>query len=490
MKFILQLRLLFFVMALICAPQRWAESAEFGSLNLDLPDMGDSSGIVLGPEEERRLGEAFMREIRQQIKVVDDPEINEYINSLGYRLASNSDNQEQNFTFFVVDDPAINAFAVPGGFIGVNTGLIAASESENELASVLAHEIAHITQRHIARSFEKADRLNLPALAALLAAIALGSQNGELGQAALAATQAGAAQAQINFTRGNEEEADRVGMQTLARAGFDPRSMPVFFERLQQSARFAGPRPPEFLSTHPVTASRVSDSRNRAEQYPYRQVGDSLSYHLLQARLDVMAEKNPRQGAKRFAEALKNGQHRNREGARYGYALTLLQAGDYAAARAQTTELLSQDKNNISYQILLAKIEMASGHSAAALKIYADALRLYPGNHPLTLLYGRGLLQNGQAAKASELLRTHLRRRTPEPALYKLLAEATGEAGFKAEAHRNLAEYYYLNGIIDAAITQLTIALRLKDTDFYQSSQIEARLKQFETEALEARRNR
>lgn len=451
-------------------------------LNLDLPDMGDASGGTISPEEERRIGEAFMREIRQSLKIVEDPEINEYIQALGYRLVSNTDGYSQDFTFFVVDDPAINAFAAPGGYIGINSGLILTSESESELASVLAHEIAHVTQRHLARAFEKSDKLSLPATAAIIAAIIIGSRNSQVGQAAMAATQAGAIQSQINFTRANEEEADRVGMQTLARSDFDARSMPAFFERLQQSVRFSGHNLPEFLSTHPVTSSRIADTRNRAEQYPYRQINDSLSYHLVRAKLRVMGDPNPKQSIKRFTETLKHGQYRNEQAERYGYALALLNNGDYDAARAQIQELLAKDKDRLAYQTALAQIEMADGQAAKALAVYSDALQLYPGNNALVMLYSRALLRAGQAAKARGLLADHIRQRSPDPVLYKLLAEAEGAAGHKAAAHQALAEYYYLNGQTDAAIQQLNLALDRKEADFYQASQIEDRLRQLREE--------
>lgn len=460
-----------------------ASAREAGTLDLQLPDIGNSAGSVFSPLQDKRLGEAFMREVRQTLTLNDDPEITDYVRTLGERLTSNSDTQGRDFTLFVVESPEINAFAGPGGYIGINSGLILSTESESELASVVAHEIAHVTQQHLARSFEKADRLSIPAMAALAAALIIGSRSSEAGQAAVAAVQAGAVQAQINFTRGNEEEADRVGLQSLARSGYDPRSMPVFFERLQQAIRFEGNQAPEFLRTHPVTASRIADTRNRAEQYPYRQIQDSLEYHLARAKLRVLGEANPRVSVKRFAETLKQGQHRNEQAERYGYALALLKSGAAAAARVEAQQLLSRDKENAHYLALLAQIEMADKQSAKALDLYDRALELYPGNRPLTLLYSQALLQAGQPGKARQLLQAHLRNRSAEPAVYQLLAQAAGQSGRQTEAHQAQAEYYYLNGQSDAAIQQLTLALGLKDTDFYLASQIEARLKELKDEA-------
>ena len=467
---------------LLAALQQPAQAA---TLNLNLPDIGDTAGSSISPADERRMGEAFMREIRRSLKIMDDPEITQYINSLGYQLAANSDNQSLDFTFFVVDDPSINAFAAPGGFIGMHSGLIMGTESEGELASVLAHEIGHLTQRHIARRIEAVNKMSLPSTAAFLAAILIGTQNSELGQAALAATQAASVQAQINFTRGNEEEADRVGVQTLARAGFDPRSMPGFFERLQKSSRYIGASVPEFLRTHPVDESRIADTRNRAEQYPYRQVSDNLNYHLVRAKLRVLKEANPKQTVQRFAAALKSGQYRNAAAEHYGYALALLANGEYAAARTELNTLLATDKERIAYINALAQVDLADKRVPQALRAYADALQLLPGNPVLTLNYSRALLQAGQAGQAQRLLADYIRRRPPDPMLYKLLADAEIAAGQTAAAHQALAEHYYLNGQTGAAVEQLQAGIKAPDSDFYRSSQMEARLKQLQAELAE-----
>ncbi len=474
-------------LALLCLLSLpWMSAQGEARLNLDLPDIGDSAASTLSAEQDRRMGEAFMRELRQQLTIMDDAEVTGYLRALGYRIASNSDDAARDYHFFVVQDPNINAFAGPGGYIGVNSGLILASESESELASVIAHEIAHVTQRHLARAFEAADKLSLPAAAALIAGILLSTQNSQLGQAALAATQAGIVQTQINFTRSNEEEADRIGIQTLARAGFDPRATPVFFERLQQATRYVGSNLPDYLRTHPVTVARIADTRNRAEQYPYRQVSDSLSYHLVRAKLRVLGEKNPKEALKRSAQGLK--QNPDRAAERYGYAWALLRNGDYESARKEARALLDKSPDQSAYALLLAEIELAGRRTAQAVSIYHDALKLYPGNHALTLGYGRALLQAGQAREAAALLERHGRAQYNDAETYKLLAEARGAAGLPGEAHQALAEYYYLNGATASAIEQLKIASRFKENDFYQGSRIEARLKDLEAQlALETK---
>lgn len=472
---------LLLLLSLLCA------SAQADTrLNLDLPDIGDSSGGVLSAEQDRHMGEAFMRELRQRLTILDDAEVTDYVQALGYRIASSSDDQTRDFHFFVVQDPNINAFAGPGGYIGVNSGLILAAESESELASVIAHEIAHVTQRHLARTFEAADKLSVPAAAALIAGILLSTQNSQLGQAALAAAQAGTAQTQINFTRSNEEEADRIGIQTLARAGFDPRAMPVFFERLQHGTRYSGSNLPEFLRTHPVTTSRIADTRNRAEQYPYRQLSDSLAYHLVRAKLRVLGEKNPKEALKRYAATVK--QNPDRAAEHYGYAWALLRNGDLRQAREEARALLDKTPDQPAYILLLAEVELADRRMAQAASLYRDALDLYPGHHALTMGYGRALLQAGQAREAAALLETHGRTRSNDAETYKLLAEARGAAGLSGEAHQAMAEYYYLHGDTASAIEQLKIAARFKENDFYQGSVIEARLKELEAQlALETK---
>src|SRR5512139_1126764 len=257
------------------------------AVSAELPDIGDASAVTLSPEQEARIGKQVMHKLYRANLINEDVALNQYIQNLGYRLSANSGADRQPFTFFIVNDPAINAFAMPGGYIGVNAGLIVASESENELASVLAHEISHVTQHHLARSYEKASKMSLPMTAAVIAAILLGSHDPQAGQAALMASIAGSAQMQLDFTRANEHEADRVGIQLLAQAGFDPRGMSSFFQRLQKETRYYGSGLPEFLSTHPVTSNRIAEAEDRAAQYPPVTLRNSDNYHTVKAQLRI-----------------------------------------------------------------------------------------------------------------------------------------------------------------------------------------------------------
>lgn len=457
---------------------------------VELPDIGDASRSVVSPDEEKRLGEAFMRNIRSSVHLVDDPEISEYIQSLGYRLVANIDTHEFDFHFFVVDDPVINAFAGPGGYIGVDSGLILTTDSESELAAVLAHEVSHVTQHHLARAIEDAQKFSIPAAAGMIAAIILGSQNPELGQAALAATAAGSIQHQINFTRANEAEADRIGIELLARAGFDPRSMAAFFERLQAATRLSEDNVPAFLRDHPVTQDRIAEARNRAAQLDaqmhIRPAGDSLNYLLVRAKLRVLTAFNPNASATYFADKIQSGDGgKELEADHYGYAEALISAGRFTEARKTVRRLLADKPNKIAYLIAETQVELGAGKADAALQIFRDALKLYPHSHALTVSYAQALLQSNQPRQATQLLRQHMRSQSPTPELYNLLARAEGESGDAVDAHQSLAEYYYLSGQTRTAIEQLDIALSLskEQDDPFQTPRIKARLEQMKTEA-------
>lgn len=449
---------------------------------IELPEIGDHSGVTLSPEQERQIGQAFMRRLRRSVTIIEDPEVTTYIRSLGYQLVANSDNPGQAFTFFVVQDPNINAFAAPGGYIGIHSGLLENSQTESELAAVLAHEIAHITQRHLARAFEQRSRLSLPMTAAIVAAIILGAQSPDAGLAGLAAAQAGAAQLQINFTRSNEKEADRVGIQTLVRAGFDPFAMAAFFERLQQASRYYGTRPPEFLSTHPVTSNRIADATARAETLKPNPVKEHLQFYLVRAKLQVLTSDNHEQTVRQFNQALKTGRYRNEAATRYGYALALIETGNYSAARQQISQLIKQDGDNLAYRLALAQVEAAAGRFETAFKIYKEAQSLYPDDYAVVVNYASALLRGNRPQAARDLLKRQIQSGVDTGRIYHLLAQAEGDAGNRAEAHRWLAEHHYYNGQTEMAIRQLQLASKEASGDFYQRSKIEARLRQLQME--------
>jgi len=446
--------------------------------SLALPDIGDSSATTLTPADEERFGHEMMRSIRHSGRLLSDPEVEEYIQHLGYRLVSTGNMPATGFSFFVVRDASINAFAMPGGYIGIHTGLITASRGESELAGVMAHEIAHVTQHHLARSFERANQMNMPMTAAVIAAILLGASNPQMGEAALAATMASGTQMQLDFTRSNEHEADRVGIQMLANAGFDPQGMPGFFERLQQEYRYANTGLPEFLSTHPVTLDRIADARNRAEQYPVGQAPDSLNYRLIQAKLRVLEARNLNVLARQYREILAASRDGSDVAERYAYALVLTRQHDYGQARELLTTLRRADPGRIAYMLALAELEMKEQKPAVAEKIYRAGLQLHPNNGLLTLALATHLLQGDDHTQATTLLRDHTRNHKAAPRAYELLAEAETRSGHTGIAHIALADYYHSLGEIPTAIEQLNLARRAGGLDFYHQSLLEAKLAQ------------
>lgn len=448
----------------------------------DLPEMGDSSSSVLSAEDELRLGKETVRKLQDSGAIIDDPIITEYIQQLGSQLASGADDPLVHFTFFVVNASSINAFALPGGFIGVHAGLIVASESEDELASVIAHEIAHVTQHHIARSVEKANKMNLPMSAALIAAILLGGSDPQVANAAIAATLGGSQQMQLNFTRANEEEADRVGMQLLAASDFDPHGMASFFSRLESESRYYdGSGVPEFLRTHPVTTARIAEAKDRASHYPSVMRRDSHYYGLVKARLRMQLAASPDEVLKQL-DAAKSSRHSNSEYDSYLYALAFEKQGKISAARRQYEALLKRYPDRIAFIYGLAQLETGQGQFDKAAKLYRRGLRQYPGNELLTLALADTLYEKKELASARELIQQQLVRTPRSSKAYKLLARVEAADGHQAASHMAQAEYYYLTGEPRSAISQLNTAKRENPLDLYHASRIDARLKQIKDE--------
>ncbi len=452
-----------------------------------LPEIGASGAALVSPAQERHTGEAVVRNIRRAGGILDDPLVTDYLNYLGYRLVSHSDSLQKDFRFFIVNDGDINAFALPGGFIGVNYGLFLATESENELASVMAHEIAHVTQRHHARAYELAQSAsNIPVMAAIIAAIILGSQGSELGQAALTSLAAGNIQRQLDFTRANEKEADYIGIALLADSGFNPASMADFFHKLERESRLYGSSAPEFLRTHPVTENRIADALNRAAQYPHGTWHSSRNYYLMRMRLQVLTSQDPEAARRQLESELKNGRYIDKAATRYGLALALMATRRYDEARHILDQLLNDDDGRIAYLLARARLESLAGNHAEAIRRFAATLENYPGNGPLTFAYAQALLEAKKPARARALILAWQKRGSDEssiPHIYELLAKAESELGHQALSHVAMGEYYYRIGQTHEAIRQLNLALERKtQLDFYNTSRIEARIRQFQQE--------
>lgn len=451
--------------------------------DIQLPDIGDPTGTLMTPQQEASLGAAFYRNLHAQMEINTDPEIRDYIQALGDKLTANSDTPGQNFSFFVVNEPVINAFAGPGGYIGVNSGLILLTEEESELASVLAHEISHVTQRHLFQTFQAASRMAIPTALAMLGAALIGAKGGgNAATAAMMAAQAANAQYQINFTRDNEIEADRVGMQILSKSEFDPRAMPTFFERMQQSTRFAGNRLPEFLLTHPVTVARISDTRDRSEHFPYRQYLDSLTYEAIRAKLRVMTAANPRQALEYFEMAQDRGTEPQQDIAKYGMALAQSKLGQTEAAKTSLQALVQKYPNQSQFMNAWAETEMNAKAFTKAVQLYEQGLERFPDNQAMSLNYIRALLNAGQGAKAREVLQRFNKHHVPTPDVYELMAETYSKLGNEGESHRYYAEGYYLLGQTKAALLQLQLAKTAAGNNFYLNSVIDERMQEWRSE--------
>ncbi|SMF95268.1 Putative Zn-dependent protease, contains TPR repeats [Methylomagnum ishizawai] len=465
--------------------------AEAEEKKIELPDIGDSTGTLMTPQQEAELGEAFYRNLHSQLQISQDPEVLDYIQSIGQKLAGESDNPAQPFHFFVVDEVAINAFAGPGGYIGVNSGLILLTEAESELASVLAHEISHVTQRHLYQAFQAASRMAIPTAVAMLAGALLGARGGgQAGMGAMMAAQAANLQYQINFTRDNEAEADRVGMQILSKSEFDPRAMPDFFERMQQSTRFAGSKMPEFLLTHPVTVSRISDTRGRAEQFPYKQYPDSLAYRIVRAKLRVETAVNPKVALDYFKAMSGQGTKVQQDINSYGLALALIKASRGEEAKPALQKLMQAYPDQSQFVNALAEAHLDTKDYAKAGQLFDSALQRFPGNRALTLNYVRVLLMTGKAMQAGKLLHDYTRFHAITPEVYELMAETYSKLGNEAESHRYLGEAYYADGQTRTAILQLRLAKKFAGDNFYLNSVLDERLRELQAEEMDRRKER
>jgi len=452
-----------------------------------LPDLGEAAQSDFSPHQERRLGENIMREVRIDRGYYDDTEATDYLNNLGTRLAAQSSDARQSFEFFLMRDTQINAFALPGGFIGVNTGLILGAQSESEAASVLAHEIAHVTQRHIARMFAQQKQSQLVSLAAMALAILAARASAQAGEAAVMLAQAGAIQSQINFTRDNEREADRVGLQILERAGFDPRGMATFFERLQRATRVYEGGAPSYLRTHPLTYERIADVQSRIDALSYRQIPDGLDFQLIRAKLRAELD-SPREAVAFFREGLAERRFLSEAASRYGLALSLLRAEDHAGAQSEITALRKIVPANPIVETLACRIQVMSGDAKGASSCYQEALRTFPNYRALTHDYANALIMAGQAEAARRFIESRLQVQTEDYKLYLLLAQANAKLNRRLAQHRAQGEAYARMGNITGAVEQMQIALKSGDGDFFQLSSTEARLRELRRLDEELRR--
>jgi predicted Zn-dependent protease len=448
---------------------------------VELPNLGDTSSIMISPVQEKMLGQRWQRAYRSQVPTSSDPLIISYLENLFTKLIPHSQLDEKRVDLIVAENNTLNAFAVPGNIIGVHTGLLMYAKTENQLAAVLAHEMGHLSQRHYARRLEQQKNMMMPMLAGMLAGLVLAANsNSDAGMAAIMGTQAAAQQASLAFSRQNEQEADRIGMQTMVEAGLDPHAAADMFEEMVRANRL-NRRPPEYLLTHPVSETRVADARNRAQQYGRKSFDDNLEFQLMRTRVRVKAEETPQIAARMFKSELDK-ESNYPDASRYGLALALSEASQFDAARDALAPLLEKEPKRITYQIMRADIELAAERYRAALEILETQLKQNPDNYALTIRHAEALMKAGIYQQCADLLERYSRKRSNDDYVWYLLAEVNGLAGNILGVHEARAEYFILNGVYDRAQIQLRNALKLTKDNTYRTALIEERLKYVEAQ--------
>ncbi len=443
---------------------------------LNLPEMGEPADLVMSPRDEKRIGRGYMRQIRTHLDLVTDPEVNDYVQKLGKRLvATQPDFNADDFTFFVVNNEEINAFAIPGGFIGINSGLITAAANESQLASVVAHETAHVMQRHIARLYASQGNQGMKTAAAIVAAILISQKSAEAGQAALLTGLAASRQSSINFTRSNEYEADRMGIKLLSDANYNPRGMVDFFEVLRKQTALNVTERLEFLQTHPLTNNRISEARNSADRLA-NPVGiqDTTDFQFQQMKLKVMHSDNPRT----MLRALSRGHISNSETARlYGQVLLHLNAGQASKAAPLADELLELQPYNNSSRLAAARVALQLKDYDRAETLLTAITNIQPDSYAAIEVLVDTLVQQDKTTQAERVIQQY-KRSTSQPiaSVYRKYARVLELKGQLTAAHEAMADYYFSLDETREAIGQLELALRSADEDSNDSSRVSARL--------------
>jgi len=447
-----------FLVAMICSPGAFAQDSS-------LPDFGEGNAVSLS--QEYLMGRAWLMQFRRQAPILTDPLLQDYIESLIYHLVETSQLRERRLEIVLVDNKSINAFAVPGGVVGVHNGLILAAQTESQMTSVLGHELAHLSQRHFSRSQENAQKSQKMALAGMLAglvAVAAGG-GGEAGVAAIAGSQAAAQDASLRYSRQHEQEADRIGMQNNVAAGFDPKGSAGMFEVMQAESRKYGSRPPEFLMTHPLTEKRIADARNRAGQYPVRMYEDSPKFHLMRARVELSFIEDPAEAVAHFRKQRKESRGASAVAAQYGLILALTNNGEYDEARKLLKPMRDFKPASLTYALAETEIDLQEEKFDEAIGKLQRGLEIMPGNHPVTIQLAKTYFKAGRYTEADKVLTAHAKVKPTNVTLWYWLAEVQGLAGNTLGLHQSRAEYFFLNGAMKPAMQQLNLALKLAKDD-------------------------
>ncbi|MBB5320743.1 M48 family metalloprotease [Marinobacter oulmenensis] len=452
----------------------------------NLPDIGGNGGL-LSDQLENEIGQQVMSSIRRSTRTIQDPLVYDYLGNITYRLVPSAPLENRDLQLVIIDNSAINAFAVPGGIVGVNGGLFLNAATEQQFASVLAHELAHLSQHHFARRMEQQETTTPLTVAGMIAGIILSAvTQSDIGLAAIAGTQAMTMQNMLAYSRAHEKEADRVGMEILASAGLDPRGMPEMFEIMMRRNRLQGNRLPEYLSTHPLTQSRVADTWNRASQYSGQRVADSQEYHLMRHRLQVHYAKSPELAIRTFESELEKDDPDHLEALRYGLAVAYQENREYDRAEQVLRELLDGNPGRITFQVTLAEVLIDHENYDSARELLKQALARNPENYPISYTLAMAELGDGNGATAADLLEELARQHPEQELLWLKLAEAEGMARNIVGVHRARAEYYLLMGDLTSAQRQLRQAQDILPASSTERQVISERLGEI-SERMQAR---
>lgn len=453
-----------------------------------LPEIGVVASDTVSIDKEMLIGDVIMRQMRAQAPLVNDPLLTEYLQDLGNRLVIQADNAKFPFTFFLINNSDINAFAFYGGHIGVHTGLIYNADNESEVASVLAHEVAHVTQRHLARRIQSAQRASPLQIASMIGGILLGVAAGDAqaGLAAISASQAAAAQQQLNYTRSNEQEADRIGITMLARAGFDPNAAATFFGKLAAQMRVVS-RPPARLLSHPLPESRIADARIRANNLPQVRLPPSLSFHLAKARIQARYIYDTESALQYYSNAVKERQLVP-EASQYGLALALLRNEDAVEAKAIIEQLMANDPSNLFFLDTATDIYLALSEPQKAVEMLEEELKNSPRNAVVTLNLANAAIEDQKYDYAINVLRDFLLINPDHMLSHQLLSDAYAKSKRYLEMHQMNAEVFALIAAFPQAIDELQHAYNFTGDSHLDKQRITARIQQLRDEQAKLER--